>query len=75
MRAGERSASRFLERETGKVRTVLPERALPDSGLLEGLTENGVRVRFAGDEALCGKFARVKSSARMKDGLCGTNQG
>jgi threonylcarbamoyladenosine tRNA methylthiotransferase MtaB len=71
MRAGERSASRFLEREIGKVRLVLPERVEPCSGLLEGLTENGVRVRFAGDEAAVGKFVRVKSSGLAEDGLFG----
>jgi tRNA A37 methylthiotransferase MiaB len=72
VRAGERSAAAFLKRNIGAVRTVLPERKDPKSGLLEGLTENGVRVYFAGDEALCGAFVRVRLSAEpMGDGLRG----
>jgi threonylcarbamoyladenosine tRNA methylthiotransferase MtaB len=71
IKAGERSAAAFLERETGAVRTVLPERADSASGLLEGLTENGIRVYFAGDEALCGAFVRVRAASPMKDGLFG----
>jgi threonylcarbamoyladenosine tRNA methylthiotransferase MtaB len=71
LRAGERSAAAFLRRNIGAVRTVLPERVDPGSGLLEGLTENGVRVRFAGEASLCGRFARVRLTDPMGDGLCG----
>jgi threonylcarbamoyladenosine tRNA methylthiotransferase MtaB len=70
-RAGERSAAAFLRRNIGAVRSVLPERVDPESGLLEGLTENDIRVYFAGEEALCGGFARVRLASPMKDGLFG----
>jgi threonylcarbamoyladenosine tRNA methylthiotransferase MtaB len=70
-RAGERSAAVFLRRNIGAVRSVLPERRERESGLLEGLTENGIRVRFAGEESLCGGFVRVRLSAPMGDGLLG----
>ncbi|MDR1247184.1 MAG: tRNA (N(6)-L-threonylcarbamoyladenosine(37)-C(2))-methylthiotransferase MtaB [Clostridiales Family XIII bacterium] len=69
--AGEYSAAAFLERELGTVKTVLPERVDSESGLLEGLTENGIRVYFAGEESLCGDFVRVRTSSPMKDGLFG----
>jgi threonylcarbamoyladenosine tRNA methylthiotransferase MtaB len=71
IRAGERSAAVFLGRESGSVRNVLPERVDPESGLLEGLTENGIRVYFEGDGALCGGFVRVRLSSPLKDGLRG----
>jgi threonylcarbamoyladenosine tRNA methylthiotransferase MtaB len=71
MRAGERSAAAFLRRNLGAVREVLPERVDPKSGLLEGLTENGIRVRFAGEEAMCGRFVRVRLSGPSGDCLRG----
>ncbi|MDR2296463.1 MAG: tRNA (N(6)-L-threonylcarbamoyladenosine(37)-C(2))-methylthiotransferase MtaB [Clostridiales Family XIII bacterium] len=71
LRAGERSAAVFLRRNIGAVRRVLPERVDRESGLLEGLAENGVRVRFAGEASLCGSFVRVRLSAPMGDGLRG----
>jgi threonylcarbamoyladenosine tRNA methylthiotransferase MtaB len=71
LRAGEASAAAFLRRNIGAVRRVLCECRDPKSGLLTGLTENGVRVRFAGEESLCGGFVRVRLSAPAKDGLRG----
>jgi threonylcarbamoyladenosine tRNA methylthiotransferase MtaB len=70
--AGKRSAAVFLVRELGAVRSVLPERVDPETGLLGGLTENGIRVYFAGEETPGGGFARVALSATMKDGLFGS---
>ncbi|MDR1572699.1 MAG: tRNA (N(6)-L-threonylcarbamoyladenosine(37)-C(2))-methylthiotransferase MtaB [Clostridiales Family XIII bacterium] len=71
LRAGERSAAVFLRRNIGAVRQALPERIDPESGLLEGLTENGIRVRFAGEASLCGRFARVRLTGPSGDGLRG----
>jgi threonylcarbamoyladenosine tRNA methylthiotransferase MtaB len=71
LRAGERSAAAFLRRNIGAVRRVLPERVDPADGLLEGLTENGIRVRFAGEASLCGGFARIRLTASSGDGLRG----
>jgi threonylcarbamoyladenosine tRNA methylthiotransferase MtaB len=70
--AGKRSAAVFLSREIGAVRSVLSERVDPETGLIEGLTENGIRVFFTGEEAQVGGFARVALSATMKDGLFGS---
>jgi threonylcarbamoyladenosine tRNA methylthiotransferase MtaB len=71
LRAGERSAAAFLRRNVGAVRRVLPEHTDPKTGLLAGLTENGIRVLFAGDASLCGGFVRVRLSAPAGDGLYG----
>jgi threonylcarbamoyladenosine tRNA methylthiotransferase MtaB len=71
LRAGERSAAAFLRRNVGAVRLALPERVDPETGLLEGLTENGIRVRFAGEATSCGRFARVRLTGPMGDGLRG----
>ncbi|MDR2088547.1 MAG: tRNA (N(6)-L-threonylcarbamoyladenosine(37)-C(2))-methylthiotransferase MtaB [Clostridiales Family XIII bacterium] len=71
LRAGERSAAAFLRRNVGAVRSVLPERTDAETGLLEGLTENGIRVLFAGGAPLDGGFARVRLLAEEQGGLRG----
>ncbi|MDR3296163.1 MAG: MiaB/RimO family radical SAM methylthiotransferase [Clostridiales Family XIII bacterium] len=70
--AGEASARAFFERNIGAVRRVLPETADAGTGLLEGLSDNNIRVYFEGGEALCGRFADVRLSGMMKDGMAGT---
>ena len=44
----------------GKIHTVLVEQPAGESGLVEGLTENYIRVEFAGGPDLCSKTADVK---------------
>jgi threonylcarbamoyladenosine tRNA methylthiotransferase MtaB len=67
--AGAASASAFLERNAGSLRTVLPERRDPATGLLTGLAENGVRAYFEGDDSLCGGFARVRLERPLGGGM------
>ncbi|MDR2771412.1 MAG: MiaB/RimO family radical SAM methylthiotransferase, partial [Clostridiales Family XIII bacterium] len=71
LRAGERSAAAFLRRNLGSVRSVLPEHRDPKTGLLSGLTENGLRVLFAGEASPGGGFVRVRLSAAEGDALRG----
>ncbi|MDR2132320.1 MAG: tRNA (N(6)-L-threonylcarbamoyladenosine(37)-C(2))-methylthiotransferase MtaB [Clostridiales Family XIII bacterium] len=76
LRAGERSAAAFLRRNAGAVRSVLPERTDAETGLVEGLTENGIRVLFA-DEAppggglASGGFVRVRLTTPEGNGMRG----
>jgi threonylcarbamoyladenosine tRNA methylthiotransferase MtaB len=68
--AGEVSASCFIDRNLGKERVVLPEAVDNGTGLLEGLTDNGLRVFFKGSEELIGGFVKVRLCSYM-DGRIG----
>ena len=51
----------------GKIHTVLVEQPAGESGLVEGLTENYIRVEFAGGPDLCSKTADVKITEALID--------
>ena len=62
----------FFLGNIGTVRTVLFERYNQETGLLEGLTENYIKVYCKGSDELCNRFVRVHLIELYKDGVKGT---
>lgn len=62
----------FFLKNIGTIRTVLFERYDQDTGYLEGLTENYIKVYCEGSEGLCNRFVKVHLIELYKDGVKGT---
>lgn len=65
-------AKQFFLGNIGTVRTVLFEQYDPKTGLLEGLTENYIKVYCEAEESLCNQFARVNLIELYRDGVKGS---
>lgn len=73
MEAGEEASRAFYEANRGKVRTVLIEEYLEDSGCMTGYTDNYIRVYIEGcDESKINDFCEVKLGEDFMDGMKGS---
>ncbi len=61
----------FYRRHIGTLQQVLVERRDPDSGLMQGFTENYIQVRFEGEEHLAGTIVTVRLTEEQDAGLFG----
>lgn len=64
-------AKKFFFKNIGTTRKVLFERFDEESSLLEGLSDNYIKVYCKGDEALCNTFVDVKMIELYRDGVKG----
>lgn len=71
LRLSEVAASAFCKRNLGTVRRVLLEQYDGNKGLLEGLSDNYIKVYCAGDESLCNSFVNVELIELHRDGVKG----
>ena len=72
MEAGELASQRFYEANRGKVRTVLIEEYLEDTGCMTGYTDNYIRVYIRGHQPeLINTFCPVELDESFMDGMIG----
>ncbi|MEL7655303.1 MAG: tRNA (N(6)-L-threonylcarbamoyladenosine(37)-C(2))-methylthiotransferase MtaB [Bacillota bacterium] len=71
IRVSEETAKKFFMENIGKTRKVLFEQYDQNSGLMEGLSDNYIKVYCKGEEALCNSFANVKLIELYRDGVIG----
>lgn len=71
IRIAELEAKRFHSSNLGSVRKVLFEQFDPQTGMLEGLSDNYIKVYATGEEARCNGFADVKLIETYRDGVKG----
>jgi threonylcarbamoyladenosine tRNA methylthiotransferase MtaB len=69
--AGAESARAFIEGELGAARRVLAEGLDPATGLMEGLTDNGIRVFFERAADSVGRFVNVWLEKQVEGGARG----
>ena len=62
----------YFAQNIGKRHTVLVEQPIGTTGLVEGLTENYIRVEFQGEPDLCGKMTDIKITEALIDKCKGT---
>ncbi len=67
-----RKAQTFRQRMAGQILDVVVLWRAGDAGLLEGLSDNYLRVWFAGDPALRGRVVRVRVEAATERGIIGS---
>lgn len=71
IRIAEETAEKFYAAQIGTVRKVLFEKHHENTGLLEGLSDNYIKVFCQGDKELEGKFALVKLCELCPGGVRG----
>ena len=72
MEAGELASQSFFEANRGKVRTVLIEEYLEDTGCMTGYTDNYIRVYIRGHQPeLINTFCPVELDESFMDGMIG----
>lgn len=67
----EKAAESFCKRNLGTARRVLLEQYDANTGLLEGLSDNYIKVYCRGDETLCNSFVNVELQKLYRDGVKG----
>ncbi|MDF2654814.1 MAG: mtaB [Bacillota bacterium] len=70
-RLSEKAAEAFCKRNIGTVRRVLLEQYDEATGLLEGLSDNYIKVYCSGEESLCNSFINVELTELYRDGVKG----
>jgi len=71
IKLSEAAAKTFFTKNIGTMRRVLLERYDEKTGLLEGLTDNYVKVYCNGEENLCNTFVNVELIELYRDGVKG----
>lgn len=71
IRTSDAAAKRFFTQNLGSSRRVLLEQYDPKTGLLEGLSDNYIKVYCEGDERLCNSFVDVELIELYRDGVKG----
>jgi len=71
IRVSEEIARQFFQSNIGTSRIVLFEQYDEKTRLLEGLTDNYIKVYCMGDESLCNSFAEVELIELYRDGIKG----
>ncbi|MDD3167909.1 MAG: tRNA (N(6)-L-threonylcarbamoyladenosine(37)-C(2))-methylthiotransferase MtaB [Eubacteriales bacterium] len=71
IRISDTESRRFYKRNLGTARRVLLEQYDPKTGLLEGLTDNYIKVYCKGSENRCNTFADVRLIELYRDGVKG----
>lgn len=72
MEKAEKISKQFYEKNVGTIRRVLVEKIDEKTGMLEGLTENYMKVYFEGHEEMINQFVEVKICEGYKDGVKGS---
>jgi threonylcarbamoyladenosine tRNA methylthiotransferase MtaB len=68
----EAASGMFFKQNLGTSRRILIEQYDPKTGLLEGLSDNYIKVYLEGKEELCGSFVTVELIELYRDGVKGT---
>ncbi len=71
IRISDAAAKEFFTRNIGATRRVLLEQYDPKTGLLEGLSDNYIKVYCKGDEGLCNSFVDAELIELYRDGVKG----
>lgn len=71
IRISDAAAKQFFTRNLGSVRRVLLEQYDPKTGLLEGLSDNYIKVFCEGEESRCNTFVSVELIELYHDGVKG----
>jgi len=71
IRIADAEAVRFFQRNLGLTRRVLFEQYDPKTGLLEGFSDNYIKVYCEGGEVLCNSFGDVELTELYRDGVKG----
>jgi threonylcarbamoyladenosine tRNA methylthiotransferase MtaB len=71
IKCSEAAAKTFFTKNIGTLRRALLERYDEKTGLLEGLTDNYVKVYCNGEENLCNTFVNVELIELYRDGVKG----
>lgn len=71
IRLSEEAAKNFFSKNIGSVRKVLLEQYDEKTGLLEGLSDNYIKVYCKGDPALCKTFVDIELIELYRDGVKG----
>lgn len=71
IRISETAARRFYTQNIGAVRRILLEQYDPETGLLEGLSDNYIKVYCKGDESRCNTFVDAELIELYRDGVKG----
>lgn len=72
IRVADVAARKFFTQNTGTMRRVLLEQYDPQTGLLEGLSDNYLKVYCKGEEGQCNSFADVELIELYHDGVKGS---
>ncbi len=71
IKLSEEVAKKFFSNNIGTIRRVLIEQYDEKTGLLEGLSDNYIKVYCAGEEKLCNTFVDVEMIGLYRDGVKG----
>jgi threonylcarbamoyladenosine tRNA methylthiotransferase MtaB len=71
IRSADIAAKKFFTKNLGTVRRVLLEQYDPKTGLLEGMSDNYIKVYCEGDEGRCNSFVDVELIELHRDGVKG----
>jgi len=71
IRIAENTAEKFFRQNLGTTRKVLFEQYDSKTGLLEGLSDNSIKIYCKGEETNCNTFAEVKLIELYRDGVKG----
>jgi len=71
IQVSEAAAGMFFKQNLGTSRRVLIEQHDPKTGLLEGLSDNYIKVYLKGEDDLCGSFVTAELIELYRDGVKG----
>lgn len=72
IRISEAAARKFFSQNVGSIRRVLLEQYDPETGLLEGLSDNYIKVYCEGGSELCNSFVDAELIELYRDGVKGS---